>query len=661
MLPYFHIISQGAPIKGSEMYAPDIPPKPKRNKKPDVPIHKSERLDKKPTHERIIKTYSANFSAKRNKPKPEVAEVENDNFESGDHLRYPIEDPEEARINARLSRKHLMKENERLAAENQDLIEKLHTVEDFLTKKNSKLKEKIQSYQTVNDQIVSENDALRNKCNELESQFNSINIEIEKLRHCKSCEELGKSLDYGKMELSAVKKNNHDLIEDINMLKNVVYRLNVQLERYQERLSKYNIKIHPIKDKQLHRPEAIENLETISSENFIKNTLSESHWDHSHTPISWGKVNAHTLGPLLDAYQETVKEKEEIIQDYETELARFTARMKDVIKENELLHKRLTEDTDCSKVLAKQIEVLNVELKSTKEQNDLLIKKCALKQDKIEEILKCYETKVEQMKRDYTILHEQYCKSRTEIAALKEKNRNLIESQDDFRNERQKYIPIAVHKTSVDECKKWYEELKSQYEIEKNKLSENIGSLKQEIKELSDKTTILNSEKSELENKMKISEKQLKKAELKYLDLQHSLNEVQLSRSACRKQLHKAMHFAKELVAEQEALLKALNQRQLENKVVKKLGSDIANRMDSLKNQLKLVQKDAFEELSSVEQRIQEQDSLITSMKEEHNEEVARLKQIIKEKEDNLLLKETVSSIPMPHYLLYKDKHFNHT
>lgn len=79
-----------------------------------------------------------------------------------------------------------------------------------------------------------------------------------------------------------------------------------------------------------------------------------------------------------------------------------------------------------------------------------------------------------------------------------------------------------------------------------------------------------------------------RKAETKYLDLQHNLNEIQLSRSACRKQLHKAMNFAKDLVAEQEALLKALNQRHMENKAVKMLGSDIANRMDSLKMQLKV-------------------------------------------------------------------------
>lgn len=80
-----------------------------------------------------------------------------------------------------------------------------------------------------------------------------------------------------------------------------------------------------------------------------------------------------------------------------------------------------------------------------------------------------------------------------------------------------------------------------------------------------------------------------RKLEAKYLELQHNLNEVQLSRSALRKQLHKAMNFAKDMVAEQETLLKALNQRQLENKVVKKIGTEMATKMDTLKSHLKVM------------------------------------------------------------------------
>lgn len=48
------------------------------------------------------------------------------------------------------------------------------------------------------------------------------------------------------------------------------------------------------------------------------------------------------------------------------------------------------------------------------------------------------------------------------------------------------------------------------------------------------------------------------------------------------------MSFAKDMVAEQETLLKALNQRQLENKAVKKIGTEMATKMDSLKNHLKV-------------------------------------------------------------------------
>lgn len=48
------------------------------------------------------------------------------------------------------------------------------------------------------------------------------------------------------------------------------------------------------------------------------------------------------------------------------------------------------------------------------------------------------------------------------------------------------------------------------------------------------------------------------------------------------------MNFAKDMVAEQETLLRALNQRHLENKVVKKIGTEMANKMDFLKTHLKV-------------------------------------------------------------------------
>lgn len=160
------------------------------------------------------------------------------------------------------------------------------------------------------------------------------------------------------------------------------------MERYQDKLQRCNINFNQyVTDLQLS--ELCENMPTINN----NDNLIANHNDHNHTPISWGKVNSHTLGPLLDAYQDTINEKDYIIQMYQCEFTKFSGKLKEILRENEHLHKQLNEDKDCSKVLLKDIVKIKNELQEARDENDLLIKKCALKQDKLDEILNCYEQK----------------------------------------------------------------------------------------------------------------------------------------------------------------------------------------------------------------------------------------------------------------------------
>lgn len=73
----------------------------------------------------------------------------------------------------------------------------------------------------------------------------------------------------------------------------------------------------------------------------------------------------------------------------------FLGKMKNVLEENEELIVKLSEDEGCSAKLRVEMEKIKSELFTTKQQNDSLIKKCALKQDKVEEILKVYESRGE--------------------------------------------------------------------------------------------------------------------------------------------------------------------------------------------------------------------------------------------------------------------------
>lgn len=61
---------------------------------------------------------------------------------------------------------------------------------------------------------------------------------------------------------------------------------------------------------------------------------------------------------------------------------------------------------------------------------------------------------MEQLKRDYKVVHEEYLKGRSEIISLKEKTKALIDAKEEFKSERENYIPVSVHAASVNECKK---------------------------------------------------------------------------------------------------------------------------------------------------------------------------------------------------------------
>ncbi|XP_056648752.1 protein Cep89 homolog [Diorhabda sublineata] len=613
----------------------EVPPKPRRTKANDkinVPVHRAQEHGNN-----RLRTFSGNFNSakycKEEKP-PKV----------------------NPGINSKISKRHLAKDNQRLTEENSELIQRFNELEELSVRKITKLREKVNILQLANAHFKKDLQEIEDSYNQVVSQNEMLKNEIEKLKTCEKCEEYRNEIikcnreneesQYDKEILENKKK---ELCEDVNMLKIVVYRLNLQLERYQDLLRKNHI---PKPSNEL--PHKRDILESSS-----RDILSEVHRDHKHIPIMWGDVNRHTLGPLLDAYEDTIKEKDEIIEEYEIEMCKFTGKLREIVDENETLYKKLTEDETCSSKLSVELENAKRDLKNTKEQNDALIKKCSLKQDKLEEVLRIYETKVEQMTRDFDVLHGEYIKCRTENAALKEKYKSCTEAQEDLKNNMQNFIPISVHSASVTECKKWYEELKVQYEAEKEKLMKTIETHVKTIEELNREISNNATIKQKFENNISHLEKHTKKLEAKILELEHNLNGVHLSRTALKKQLHKAMEFAKDMVAEQEQLLKALNMRHQENKVVRKIGSEMASKMDLLKSQLKDVQKNAWQEFATVEQTIKGQAETIENMRSQYEKEIEDLKKIIETyeetKESNILLKP--ENLQMAHYFLLKNKY----
>lgn len=206
-LPYFNILMNDINIdKNRNMYSNEVPVKPRRKKIQEVPtVHKidSEKLTNNRSN---YKTYSANFNPKKLKQK-RLDQFDQDESQNVEENLYKV----------KTSKKVLLKENEKLFAENNDLKLKISLTEDYLNKKNCKLKEKFNETLIINQELVNEN-------YELKKQMQIYQSDIETCRNCKKCEEFNRILEQRNKDFESVQKVNKEHEEDISMLKNVIYR-----------------------------------------------------------------------------------------------------------------------------------------------------------------------------------------------------------------------------------------------------------------------------------------------------------------------------------------------------------------------------------------------------------------------------------------------------
>jgi centrosomal protein CEP89 len=154
----------------------------------------------------------------------------------------------------------------------------------------------------------------------LKLEANSKHLEEQRDRYRTELESIKCREESDSEQIIALKAQNHELSEDVTLLKNLVYRLNVELDRCQQRLQKHGSvgELPPLK---ILSPEVQE----------------------KEASAAWRNVNKNALGPLLEAYQETIKEKDDLIHSYEQDLNKFVTKCKQVVAENEKLYQDLEE------------------------------------------------------------------------------------------------------------------------------------------------------------------------------------------------------------------------------------------------------------------------------------------------------------------------------
>ncbi|KAJ8676757.1 hypothetical protein QAD02_012544 [Eretmocerus hayati] len=426
-----------------------------------------------------------------------------------------------------------------------------------------------------------------------------------------------------------MRDENIQLNRDLHLLKNLVFHLNTQIEKYQDRLRSSNMP-------GVYQTNAAATPDAISN---------RAGFDSHEIERSWKRVNFHILGPLLHAYQESLSEKDQLIQSYEENIADITRGLKEVIAENEDLYEKLENSEMQVKKTIEEMKIFQNDALTIKEHNQLLQKHLATEKQKLRDIFAVYQEEIELATQNIDRLNEEHRKDRFELDKLSILNQTLTEAHEKLKIESGKTLPLSVHDLAIEEYKKLFDELENRHGNEKKKLAHQLESFQKRVPHLEKKVSTMTTERTQWVARLRILEKIVSQTQAKQDHLQRKLEAIRISRNSLKDQLKKTTLHCEELLKKQSEIMnerrkdiQTLEEKELENKNIKHLSDDIAHRMAILKDQLKIIQGEVKGQLASIETYITNQEIGMDQMKIEYRREVQRLKSLLHEKE-NLIQK----------------------
>ncbi|XP_050080441.1 protein Cep89 homolog [Anopheles maculipalpis] len=413
----------------------------------------------------------------------------------------------------------------------------------------AKLIKKLTAVFECNNQFAVEHEKLQK-----EYQQAVQNLRTLETIQAKSCDRCASS----DAERCQLVKENSDLRNDIKMMKILVYRLNVQIERYQD----------TIRDGKTSIPKL----------DFVDST-----YGGAKDNLNWGPVNSHTLGPLLNAYEEAIAEKTDLVQQYESELASFTGKLKKVLEENEALQK-MTEEVRAGQTgWATEKARLQAQVDVLRSKAEVQGKRADLAKEKLVEVLKCYEQKVQAQNLDIERLQEAYSRSKGELTSLRNLNQN----------------PEVVA-DSLKECQKLLEELRLQHHNERSRSAKETETIKADFQQ---KTAELEQLRQDYQQQQHIYERQ------------KEINEILMGKNTTLKQTLERTRQSKEI----------LKQRL---KTMISWGKGSEQRKDQL--------QDAWQNIRTLQEQLQQRDLQLQTLHQRFQQEQEQLQRRLRQREDTL-------------------------
>lgn len=242
-----------------------------------------------------------------------------------------------------------------------------------------------------------------------------------------------------------MQQQNKELNQDVDMLKTLVFRLNVQIECYQDH-----------------------GIQATSGGQAGGGGAAAS------TLPTWSSLGlpTHTLTPLLQAYDESIRDKDALLSQFSTDFELFGGEMKRALEENtrllqaqEQLRREVGGWQEERVRLQAQLGVCRTKAETQTRKTDLV-------KEKLVEVMHFYEQRNQTLLLDMNHLQDAYARCKAELVTLK--SATLVPAPVTPAAAAPPPPPPPCEVDAVQQCKQLLEQLKQEHARERSTLEEQL-------------------------------------------------------------------------------------------------------------------------------------------------------------------------------------------
>ncbi|KFP15292.1 Centrosomal protein of 89 kDa, partial [Egretta garzetta] len=416
-------------------------------------------------------------------------------------------------------------------------------------------------------------------------------------------------------ELLSLRQQAQELVDENDALKMTVHRLNVELSRYQTKF----------------RP--------LSQEEHLKLKSLPM----KGPPPPW-LLDMKYLSPLLLAYEDRIREKEDLNLEHEAkfyveffvfqeDMKNFKVRVEELVKENEELHEQLTKNNF---ITPTEWQQLQTQAKLVLEENGLLMEQLEIQQAKTKDSHRQHVQEASKLTKQIIILEEKRNRQEEEIAEYQKQLEALRSTCEELKAKLDSRIAAEEHFALVNDLKSHLQQEQEKKRSEVEDLMGKIASLQAQNKKLLLEKNNFMADNKILETEMEMTQKTNRRLKKKISLLKLQLEEAMEKEAAAHHYLTNLIGLVEKIAQERDHLIFLTKCLENENHGVLNKIVEGSLRLGRLEEKVKVYKKKAAGKLGDISLKMTEQEKEFAGKTAQYQQEMKHLQRLLQDKQETL-------------------------